>query len=129
VILAEPTAPAKCALSPQPSPTQPANIEDKLRAAAERRLSLEANKIAVLNARLSKLEEVARKRDQLNVSFVNATRESLDIKMNNSEEKREAYITDLRSKLKEHVSQASPPSCQLHPPPQFLRPVLSFFCS
>ncbi|XP_008208708.2 activating transcription factor 7-interacting protein 1 isoform X2 [Nasonia vitripennis] len=105
VILAEPTAPAKRAPSPtQTSPTQPAvNIEDKLRAAEERRLSLEASKIAALNARLSKIEEVARKKDELNASFVNATRESLDIKMNNSEEKREAFITDLRSKLKEHL--------------------------
>ncbi len=50
VILAEPTAPAKRAPSPtQNSPTQPAvNIEDKLRAAEERRLSLEASKIAAL---------------------------------------------------------------------------------
>ncbi|XP_011505712.1 PREDICTED: uncharacterized protein LOC105368400 [Ceratosolen solmsi marchali] len=103
VILAEPTAPAKCTLSPQPSPTQTANIDDKLRAAAERRLSLEANKIAALNAQLSKLEEVARKREQLNINFVNATRESLDTKMNNSEEKRDAYIADLRNKLKEHL--------------------------
>lgn len=105
VILAEPTAvPAKRPPSPQTSPTQPAvNIEVKLKAAEERRLSLEANKIAALNARLSKIEEVARKKDELNETFVKATRESLDMKMNNSEEKREAYITDIRSKLKEHL--------------------------
>ncbi|XP_058801021.1 activating transcription factor 7-interacting protein 1 isoform X2 [Phymastichus coffea] len=105
VILAEPTAPTKRAPSPIPtSPTQPqVNIEDKLRAAEERRLSLEANKIAALSARLSRIEEVARKKDELNASFVNATRESLDTKLNNSEERREAHITDLKSKLKEHL--------------------------
>lgn len=105
VILAEPTAPAKRAPSPtSPSPTQTINIEDKLRAAEERRMSLEASKLAIINSRLSKIEEVARKKDELNAAFVTATRESLDAKMNNSEGKREAYINDLKNKLKEHVS-------------------------
>ena len=59
--------------------------------------------MAAVAAQLSKIEEVSKKRDELNKSFVNATKESLDNKMNNMGGKREAYITDLKSKLKEHL--------------------------
>lgn len=104
VILSDPTAPQKRPPSPQsPSPNQVFSIEEKLRAAEERRQSIEAGKMAALAAQLGKIEEVTRKKDKLNASFVQSTRESLDTKMKDSEGKREAYITDLRSKLKEHV--------------------------
>ncbi|XP_034947035.1 histone-lysine N-methyltransferase, H3 lysine-79 specific isoform X2 [Chelonus insularis] len=106
VILAEPTG-AKRAPSPgrqqQQLSSQQSTIEDKLKAAEERRLSLEAHKLASLAAQLSKIEETARKKDELTSAFIIATRESLDAKMNNSEEKREAHITELKNKLKEHL--------------------------
>ncbi|KAH0533784.1 histone-lysine N-methyltransferase, H3 lysine-79 specific isoform X1 [Cotesia glomerata] len=105
VILAEPTG-AKRAPSPQrsqPSPTQQSAIEEKLKAAEERRLSLEAHKLASLAAQLSKIEETARKKDEITAAFMTATRESLDAKMNSSEEKREAHMSELKSKLKEHL--------------------------
>lgn len=106
VILAEPTGKSKRAPSPpQPNPpTQQTAIEDKLKAAEERRLSLEAHKLAALSSKLSKIEEASRKKDELSAAFIAATRESLDAKMNNTEEKREAHIAELKSKLKEHVS-------------------------
>lgn len=104
VILAEPTVPKRAPSPPQTSPTQQVAIEDKLRAAEERRLSLEAHKLAALAAKLSKIEEAARKKDELSAAFIAATRESLDAKMNNTEEKREAHIAELKNKLKEHVS-------------------------
>ncbi|XP_043252706.1 stress response protein NST1 isoform X2 [Colletes gigas] len=103
VILAEPTVPKRAPSPPQTSSTQQIAIEDKLRAAEERRLSLEAHKLAALTAKLSKIEEAARKKDELNSAFIAATREALDAKMNNSEEKREAHIAELRNKLKEHL--------------------------
>lgn len=105
VILAEPTVPKRAPSPPQAtSPTQQTAIEDKLKAAEERRLSIEAHKLAALAAKLSKIEEAARKKDELSAVFIAATRESLDAKMNNTVEKREAHIADLKSKLKEHVS-------------------------
>ncbi|XP_033335101.1 stathmin isoform X1 [Megalopta genalis] len=102
VILAEPTVPKRAPSPPQTSPTQQVAIEDKLRAAEERRLSLEAHKLAALAAKLSRIEEAARKKDELSAAFIAATRESLDAKMNNTEEKREAHIAELKNKLKEH---------------------------
>lgn len=104
VILAEPTGPKRAPSPPQTSPTQQIAIEDKLKAAEERRLSIEAHKLAALAAKLSKIEEASRKKDELSAAFIAATRESLDAKMNNTEEKREAHIADLKNKLKEHVS-------------------------
>ena len=104
VILAEPTAQPKQAPSPvQPSPTHPINIEEKLKAAEERRMSLEASRMAALSAQLNKIEEVAQRKDELNAAFVTATKESLENKMKNFEETREAYINDLKQKLSDHV--------------------------
>lgn len=104
MILAEPTVPKRAPSPPQQSPTQQIAIEDKLKAAEERRLSIEAHKLASLAAKLSKIEEASRKKDELSAAFIAATRESLDAKMNNTEEKREAHIAELKNKLKEHVS-------------------------
>ncbi|XP_046428368.1 stress response protein nst1 isoform X1 [Neodiprion fabricii] len=103
VILAEPTVPKRTSSPPQPSPTQQIAIEDKLRAAEERRLSLEAHKLAALATKLGKIEEASRKKDELSAAFISQTREALDAKMTNTEEKREAHIADLKSKLKEHL--------------------------
>lgn len=104
VILAEPTVTKRAPSPPQASPTQETDIKEKLKAAEERRLSLEANKLAVLATRLSKIEEAARKKEELSAAFITATRESLDAKMNHTVENRETLITELKSKLKEHVS-------------------------
>ncbi|XP_014608468.1 PREDICTED: calponin homology domain-containing protein DDB_G0272472 isoform X1 [Polistes canadensis] len=103
VILAEPTAPKRAPSPPHTGPTQQIPIEDKLREAEQRRFTLESHKIAALAAKLSKIEEVARKKDELSAAFIAATRESLDAKMNNTEEKREAHIAELKNKLKEHL--------------------------
>lgn len=104
MILAEPTGPKRAPSPPQTPPTQQTAIEEKLKAAEERRLSLEAHKLASIAAKMSRIEETSRKRDELNTAFITATRDSLDAKMNNSEEKREAHISELKNKLKDHVS-------------------------
>lgn len=61
---------------------------------------LESNKMAALSAKMSKIEEASRKKDEQTSQFITATKEALDQKMGLHEEKREAYITDLKSKLK-----------------------------
>jgi len=77
-------------------------IEQKLKAAEERRLSLEAKKMAELSAKMAKIEEATRKKDELNNEFINQTKEALVTKMEHYEEKREAIISDLKEKLKTH---------------------------
>lgn len=52
------------------------------------------------SAKVSKIEEMSRKRDELNNEFITQTKENLDAKMENYEEKRDAIITDMKEKLK-----------------------------
>lgn len=62
--------------------------------------NLEAKKVSDWNAKMAKIEEASRKKDELNVEFMAQTKEALINKMEHSEEKREAIISDLKEKLK-----------------------------
>ncbi|VEN36176.1 unnamed protein product, partial [Callosobruchus maculatus] len=105
VILGEPEAkvqPPKKQLSPKNSMSVQ-DIEEKLKAAEERRQLLESTKMAALSAKMSKIEEANRKRDEYNNQFITTTKEALDQKMGQHVEKREAIITDLKTKMKDHI--------------------------
>jgi stathmin len=109
VILSEPevkVTPPKKAASPKNSMSVQ-DIEDKLKAAEERRQQLESNKIAALAAKMQKIEDASRKKDEQTSQFISATRDALEQKMENHTEKREAYITDLKTKLKVIVARES----------------------
>lgn len=77
-------------------------IEKKLKEAEERRISLEAKKMADISNKLAKIEEATRKKDELNNEFITQTKEQLETKMEQHVEKREAIISDLKEKLKIH---------------------------
>ena len=62
--------------------------------------NLEAKKVSGWNAKMAKIEEASRKKDELNVEFIAQTKEALDTKIKHTEEKREAIISDLKEKLK-----------------------------
>lgn len=49
---------------------------------------------------MAKIEEISRKKDERNVEFITQTKEALNSKMEHSEGKREAIISDLKEKLK-----------------------------
>ncbi|XP_055709214.1 uncharacterized protein LOC129805362 isoform X1 [Phlebotomus papatasi] len=107
VILAEPSITSSVQITKRP--TTPGKkelsaeeIEEKLKAAEERRLSLEAKKIAEWNAKMAKIEEATRKKDELNNEFMVQAKEALEAKMEHYEEKREAIINDKKEKLKVH---------------------------
>ncbi|XP_077300994.1 stathmin isoform X6 [Arctopsyche grandis] len=106
VILAEPIGTPvvpKRPLSPGTKTPSAEEIEEKLKAAEERRLSLEASKMTALAAKMAKIEEASRKRDELTSTFITSTKEALDAKMEIHVGKREAYISDLRAKVKDHL--------------------------
>lgn len=60
----------------------------------------EAKKVADWTNKMAKIEDIARKKDELNIEFINQTKETLFNKMEQSEEKREAIISDMVDKLK-----------------------------
>jgi hypothetical protein len=59
--------------------------------------------MAVLAAKMSKVEEASKKREEQTNNFILQTREALEQKMEAHSEKRESLISDLKFKLKEHV--------------------------
>lgn len=62
--------------------------------------SLEAKKMADWSAKMTKIEEIARKKDELNNEFIHHTKEALDAKMEQCVEKRDAIMTEVKEKLK-----------------------------
>lgn len=64
----------------------------------------EAKKIADWTNKMARIEEASRKKDELNNEFICQAKETLITKMEHSEEKREAIISDMREKLKVKVS-------------------------
>ncbi|KAG5682764.1 hypothetical protein PVAND_012097 [Polypedilum vanderplanki] len=80
-------------------------IAEKLRAAEERRSMYEAKKVADWTNKMAKIEEASRKKDELNNEFILQTSKSLVNKIEHAEEKREAIISDLKEKLKNHTEE------------------------
>lgn len=65
--------------------------------------SLEASKMAAIAQKMQKIEDASRVRSEQTNNFIVATKEALDAKMDSHEEKREAYINELRARLKDHL--------------------------
>lgn len=106
VILAEPAVNvALPKIPPAPGKNVSAEeIEEKLKAAEERRLSLEAKKMADWSTKMAKIEEASRKKDELDKEFKTHAKEVLHTKMEQYEEKREQQITEIKEKLKMHAA-------------------------
>lgn len=65
---------------------------------------MELNKVAALSAQIMKIEEATRKKDEQTTAFISTTRDALEQKMETHIGKREAYITDLKNKMKVRTS-------------------------
>jgi hypothetical protein len=102
LILAEPVA-----VTPPIQPSSPRNkvsmknIEEKLKAAEERRLSLQANRVALLTARMITTEEAPKKGKGIEINFISQKQKSLERGMETQIKKQESYINDFKSRWKE----------------------------
>jgi len=109
VILGEPkaTTPPRVAspavLTPKPV-ISAEMIKLRQDTAAERRQSMEAERRASLIEKIRKVEEAAKRREEDKANFVNVTKENLEKKIEAHVEKRENYISDLKTKLSNHTS-------------------------
>lgn len=59
--------------------------------------------MAAIAQKMQKIEDASRIRSEQTNSFIVNTKEALDAKMDSHEEKREAYINELRARLKDHL--------------------------
>lgn len=104
VILSEPQIEAvpKRPVSPPKVSTSIEEIANKLKAAEERRQSLEAQRLSQLADKWNKIEEASQKKAEFNSTFITQTKEQLEKKMEVITENRETLMNSLRSKLKDH---------------------------
>lgn len=96
-------APVKAATQ---TPIRQASVEEinrKLLAAEERRLSYEAKKVNNIKEK-THIEECNKKRNELEEQYKESVRQSLDKKMEVFRENRENYIKSIETKARDHVS-------------------------
>lgn len=62
--------------------------------------NLEAKKISDWTAKKNRIEEASRKKNEMSKEFANQARDSLNAKLENYEENREAIMSELKDKLK-----------------------------
>jgi stathmin len=60
--------------------------------------------MAQLSAKMQRIEDAAKKRDEKTIEFITQTKQALDQKMEVHSEKREEFLSELIGKVKEHVS-------------------------
>ncbi|XP_076329877.1 uncharacterized protein LOC143235525 isoform X5 [Tachypleus tridentatus] len=106
LVLAAPSdvAPPSLASSPPKTSMSVEDIENKLKAAEERRQSLETQRLNQLNEKRSREQEALQKKEEYNAVFKQAARSSLEQKMEVNKENREAIIKSIQEKSRERLS-------------------------
>merc|ERR1712025_90039 len=97
-------------LSPPSSPqgqaqnTTSETIQRRLRQAEERRLSIGDQKVASLSAQLAKVQLVQQKKEDLIQERAGKIKEDLENKLTTADENRSSYLSDMKSKVSDHMS-------------------------
>ncbi|OXA65208.1 myosin-1 [Folsomia candida] len=107
VVLSQATVPTPPrSMSPTHQSSRPLvsveKIQQKLELAAERRQSLESEKLASLQEKWKKIDEAAKKRAEEELNFINHAKGNLEQKMEAVTGNRETIMTDLKVKLSNH---------------------------
>ncbi|XP_035215486.1 myosin heavy chain, cardiac muscle isoform-like isoform X2 [Stegodyphus dumicola] len=105
LVLAEPTldSPKAVSQTPPKSNISIEDIEKKLRAAEERRQSIELQKINLVTEKLNHLETVKVKKEEVNHNFMQSAKENLEQKLECMKENRETHIKNIQEKAREIV--------------------------
>jgi len=107
VTLSEPAAartPLKAA-SPNRGALTPLSvdkIQERLNEAAQRRKSLQTERIASAQSELKKIDEVTKKKEEEEKKFVSSVKESLETKMGAATGKKQTIICDLKERLNQY---------------------------
>ncbi|CAG0913631.1 unnamed protein product [Notodromas monacha] len=104
IVMSEAAAPKPACLE---SPTEPTvtveEIQKKLEDAAIRRHSLMSEKQASLAARISKIEETHKRKEEIDQQFIKSTKEALEQKLEAAEENKIKLLNDLKTRVKEEL--------------------------
>ncbi|XP_076364906.1 stathmin-like isoform X2 [Tachypleus tridentatus] len=105
LVLADPSdvAPPRLASTPPKSNISVEDIENKLRAAEERRQYLEAHKLNQLNEKRFREQEALLKKREHNANFIQSAKENLEQKMESNKGNREAFIKSIQEKSREQL--------------------------
>ncbi|GBN24996.1 hypothetical protein AVEN_64574-1 [Araneus ventricosus] len=103
LVLSEPVveSPKHVALSPPKSNLSIEDIEKKLKAAEERRQSIELKKLEFVTEKLGNLESVKVKKEEFNHNFMQSSKETLEQKLESMKENRESHIKNIQEKARE----------------------------
>lgn len=80
------------------------DIEKKLKAAEERRQSVELQKLSFVTEKLNQLETVKVKKEEFNNNFMQTAQEKLEQKFEAMKENRETHIKNIQEKAREIVT-------------------------
>ncbi|XP_054712438.1 golgin subfamily A member 6-like protein 1 [Uloborus diversus] len=105
LVLSEPAleSPKLTAHSPPKANLSIEDIENKLKAAEERRQSVELQKLSFVCEQLNHLNEVKGKREEFDSQFKTAVRENLEQKLEAMKENRETHIKTIKEKARDVV--------------------------
>jgi len=105
LVLSEPAleSPKLVAQSPPKPNLSIEDIENKLKAAEERRQSIELQKLSFVTEKLSHLNEVNKKKEEYNHNFMQSVKESLDQKLEQRKENRETHLKSVQEKAREII--------------------------
>ncbi|XP_055947170.1 golgin subfamily A member 6-like protein 1 isoform X3 [Argiope bruennichi] len=103
LVLSEPVveSPKHVALSPPKSNLSIEDIEKKLKAAEERRQSIELKKLEFVTEKLGNLENVKVKKEEFNHNFMQSSKETLEQKLESMKENRESHLKNIQEKARE----------------------------
>lgn len=99
-----PPSPSSTSAPSSPRALTQEDIDHKLEQAEQRRKTLEAERVASISERLCRLEEAARKRQEVNEEFVLSAASALEQKLDASAANREAHLDGLRARVADHLS-------------------------
>jgi len=84
------------------SPLSVDKIQERLNEAAQRRKSLQTERIASAQSEIKKIDEVTKKKEEEEKKFVSSVKESLETKMGAASGKKQSIICDLKERLNQY---------------------------
>jgi len=84
------------------TPLSKDKIQERLNEAAQRRKSLQTERVSLAKSEIKKIDEVTKKKEEEEKKFVSSVKESLETKMDAATDKKKSIICDLKGRLNQY---------------------------